>query len=88
MSKAVGLKEQKWCEEREWRKVIELKTGVEVLQHKGKPYCKYYIDKSYLTGITVFAMQESFDNARKEKKELTAFLSDKGYSAKVRVEIL
>lgn len=87
IAKVFCMKELKWRDEQEWRKVFEFKDGVEVLQHNGKPYCKYYIDKSYLTGITVFATQESFDKARKEAKELTSFLSDKGYNAKVRVEI-
>lgn len=88
MSKVLGLKEQKWSEEKEWRKVIEFKDGVEVLRHNGKPYCKYHMDKSCLTGITVFSLQDSIDKAQNEADGLTSFLSEKGYQAKVQVEKL
>lgn len=87
MTKVLGLKEMKWSEEKEWRKVIELKNGVEVLTHNGKPYTKYYLDKTFLTGVTLFCSNNNIDVARNEVNDITNYLSDKGYQVKVRLEV-
>lgn len=88
MTKVLGLKEMKWSEEKEWRKVIELKNGVEVLTHNGKPYTKYYLDKSFLTGVTMFCTSDTADVTRNEVNEIIQYLSDRDYQAIVRLEVL
>lgn len=37
MAKVISLKELKWSQEKEWRKVIEFKEGAELLEFNGKP---------------------------------------------------
>lgn len=88
MAKVICLKEQKWSEEKEWRKVFELKAGdVNIHYLNGKPYVEYYLDKSFLTGITVFCSSVTFDKARKDADEITDFISERGFNADVRVEV-
>ena len=48
MTKVLSLKEKKWSEEKEWRKVIEFKDDVEVLVHNGKPYANSILIKHSL----------------------------------------
>ena len=76
MAKVICLKEQKWSEEKEWRKVHYL---------NGKPYVEYYLDKSFLTGITVFCSSVTFDKARRDADEITDFISERGFNADVKV---
>lgn len=87
MGKVVCLKEQKWSDEKEWRRVIELKPKESVRLFNGKPYMEYYLDKSYLTGITVFCTSDTLDKGRKDADEITNFISERGYKADVKVEI-
>lgn len=85
MDKVVCLKEQRWSEEREWRKVFELKKD-EIHYHEGKPYVKYYLDKHFLTGITVFYKNGGLTEAQKETDDIEKYLSERGYKATVQVE--
>ena len=86
MAKVVSLKESKWSEEKEWRKVIELKKSAEVFEVNGNPYTKFYLDKKFLTGITVFCTQDALEKAQADANEIKEYISKRGYSTKVRVE--
>ena len=88
IAKVFCLKELKWSDEQEWRKVFELKpndTNTHYLN--GKPYVEYYLDNSFLTGITVFCTSETLDKAREDADEIYNYISERGYKADVRVEI-
>ena len=88
IAKVFCLKELKWRDEQEWRKVFELKpndTNIHYLN--GKPYVEYYLDKSFLTGITVFCTSDSLDKAREDAAEIYNYIFERGYKADVRVEI-
>lgn len=88
ITKVFCLKELKWRDEQEWRKVFELKpndTNTHYLN--GKPYVEYNLDKSFLTGITVFCTSESLDKAREDADEIYNYISERGYKADVRVKI-
>ena len=87
MAKVISLKELKWSQEKEWRKVIEFKEGAELLVFNGKPYTKFYLEKKYLTGITVFRTTDSLDKAYSDADEIKEYISKRGYSAKVVVEV-
>ncbi len=87
IAKVISLKESKWSIEKEWRKVIELKECAEVFVFNGKPYIKYYLEKSFLTGITVFCTSDTMDNAKEDASEIIDYISDRGYNAEVRIEI-
>lgn len=87
MTKVLGLKEQQWSEEKEWRKVFELKPKESVLYNNGKPYMEYYLDKSMLTGITVFCSPATFENAQRDADTISRYISERGFDAKVRVEM-
>lgn len=87
MGKVVSLKEEKWNEEKEWRRVFELKPKELIRYFNGKPYMEYYLDKSFLTGITVFCTSDTLDKGRKEADEITNFILERGYKADVKVEI-
>jgi len=86
MAKVICLKEQKWSEEREWRKVFELKKD-EIHYHEGKPYMKYYLDKDLLTGITVFYENGGSAEAQEDAGKIEKYLLERGYNAKVRTEM-
>ena len=87
MTKVLGLKEQQWSEEKEWRKIFELKDKSAIRYHEGKPYVEYYLDKHYLTGITVFCFPELQDYAQNEAIDIQKYISERGYNATVRVEV-
>lgn len=87
MAKVISLKELKWSQEKEWRKVIEFKEGAEVFEFNGKPYTKFYLEKKYLTGITVFRTPDSLDKAYSDADGIKEYISKRGYSAKVMVEM-
>ena len=87
MAKVICLKEQKWSEEKEWRKVFELKPKDSVHYYNGKPYMEYYLDKSTLTGITVFSKKDTLDKAREDVERISHFISDRGYKVGVRFEV-
>ena len=85
--KVFCLKEEKWSEEKEWRRIIELKPNeVNIHYHCGKPYVEYYLDKTTLTGITVFCSSHTLDIAQKNAETIFKYISDRGYKAKVLVE--
>lgn len=87
MQKVFCLKEQKWSDEREWRKVFSLKTDDgSVLYCNGKPYVNYYLDKSLLTGITVFYMDEDYEKAQEDADEIEKYILERGYKTKVKTE--
>lgn len=87
MRKVFCLKEEKWSEEKEWRRIIELKPNeANTHYHCGKPYVEYYLDKTTLTGITVFCSSDTFNEAQKNAETILEYISDKGYKAKVLVE--
>ena len=87
MAKVICLKEQKWSEEKEWRKVFELKPQDSIHYYNGKPYMECYLDKSTLTGITVLSTTGTLDKARVDAESIARFISDRGYKAGVRVEV-
>lgn len=88
MAKVICLKEQKWSEEKEWRKVFELKAGdVNIHYLNGKPYVECSLDKSMLTGITVFCTTDTLDEAKADAEYIDSYISERGYNADVRVEV-
>jgi len=87
MAKVISLKELKWSQEKEWRKVLAFKEGAEVLEFNGKPYTKYFLEKKLLTGITVFCAPDALDKAYDDSNEIKEYISKRGYSAKVMVEV-
>lgn len=87
MRKVFCLKEQQWSEEREWRKVMTLNDNANIHYHNGKPYVEYYLDKKYLTGITVFCTPDTKDNAQKGVEDIRNYIHDRGYKAEVKVEV-
>ena len=87
MRKVFCLKERQWSEEREWRLVFGLNEIANIHYHKGKPYMNYYLDKNMLTGITVFCSHETLENAQKDAEDIADYISERGYNAKVRVEV-
>ena len=88
MTKVLGLKEQQWHEENEWRKVFELKTdNTEIFYHEGKPYVEYFLDKTKLTGITVFCSSSTYDKAQKDADAISRYISERDFDTKVRVEV-
>lgn len=88
MTKVLCLKELKWSDEQEWRKVFELKPNDANIHHfNGKPYIEYHLDKKTLTGITVFCTSETVDKARENAYDISKYILDRGYNANVKVEI-
>lgn len=87
IAKVFCLKEFKWRDEQEWRKVFELKNDTNIHYLNGKPYVEYYLDKSFLTGITVFCTSDIMDKAREDADEINNYISERGYKADVRVEL-
>ena len=88
MQKVFCLKEKQWSDEREWRLVFELKHDDSNIRYQnGKPYIEYYLDKSLLTGITVICSKDNKDQAQKDAYDIKKYVSDRGYNAKVRVEV-
>lgn len=88
IAKVFCMKEFKWRDEQEWRKVFELKANDTKIHFlNGKPYVEYYLDKSFLTGVTVFCTSDTLDKAREDADEINRFISERGYKADVRVEI-
>lgn len=76
MAKVVCLKEQKWSEEKEWRKVFELKPDDAQIHYRNeKPYVEYYLDKAALTGITVFCSSDTKDKAQEDAREIKDYIS-------------
>ena len=57
-----------------------------VPEYCGKPYVEYYLDKTTLTGITVFCSSETLDTAQENADSIFKYISDRGYNAKVLVE--
>ena len=88
IAKVFCMKEVKWMDEQEWRKVFELKANDTKIQNlNGKPYLEYYLDKAFLKGVTVYCTSDTLDKARKDADEIHNFISERGYKAGVRVEI-
>ena len=87
MAKVVCLKERKWSEEKEWRKVFEMKPKESIHYYNGKPYMEYYLDKSFLTGVTVFCTSDTLSKAREDVKEINNYISERGYKADTCFEI-
>lgn len=87
MTKVFCLKERQWSEEREWRLVFGLNDNANIQYHNGKPYVEYYLDKTKLTGITVFCTAGTLDEAQKDADDIADYISEKGYNAKVKVEV-
>ena len=88
IAKVFCIKELKWRDEKEWRKVFELRPEKAIIHYLNeKPYVEYHLDKSFLTGITVFCTSDTLDNARKDADEIVHYISERGYKADVRVEI-
>jgi hypothetical protein len=88
MSKVVSVKEEKWNEEREWRKLVQFKNNKpHIHYYQGKPYMNFYLYKNMLTGITVFSSKKNKDQAQKDANDIKKYVSDRGYNANVRVEV-
>ena len=89
MSKVVSVKEEKWKEEKEWRKVIQYKNNeAHIYYYQGKPYVHFFLEKTKLTGITVFCSNDNKDQAQRDADDIRKYISERGYKAKVIVEIL
>ena len=89
MQKVFCLKEQKWSNEMEWRKVFPLKADDDSIQYlKERPYVEYYLDKELLTGITIFCLNETLDKAQNDANTIKIFIAERGYKAKVRIETI
>ena len=86
MTKVLGLKEQQWSEEMEWRKVFTFKKDSEIHHYEGKPYIEYYLDKHFLTGITVFYKNGGLEEAQSYADDIKKYILERGYNAKVRIE--
>lgn len=86
MTKVLGLKEQQWSEEMEWRIVFELKNKDDIKYHEGKPYLEYFLDKQLLTGITVFYTHGCMDEVRRDADDIQKYILERGYKAKVEIE--
>ena len=87
MGKVFCVKEKKWSEEKEWRKVMQLNDEAKILYNNGKPYVEYYLDKEKLTGITVICSPDTIDKAKKDADDIRYYINDRGYKAEVKVEI-
>ena len=87
MAKVICLKEQKWSEEMEWRKVIEMKPNESIHYYNGRPYMEFYLDKSTLTGITVFCTTGTQDKAKVDAESIAYYITERGYNIDVRVEV-
>ena len=87
IKKVLGMKEEKWSEEKEWRIAPELKNVSEILYFNGKPYVKYFLDKEKLKGITIFCTYDTMAKAREDAGEIRKYISERGYNAKVNVRI-
>lgn len=87
IAKVFCMKELKWKDEQEWRKVLELKSNESIHYYNEKPYMEYYLDKSTLTGITVFCTTYTLDKAKTDATSLTNYITERGYNAEVRVEV-
>jgi hypothetical protein len=88
IAKVFCLKELKWRDEQEWRKVFELKPN-DAKNHylNSNPYVEYYLDKSMLKGITVFCTTITQDKAKVDSESIAHFITERGYNAEVRVEV-
>jgi hypothetical protein len=87
MRKVFCLKEQQWNEEREWRLVFGLNENTDIHYHNRKPYVEYYLDKTKLTGITVFCTAGTLDEAQIDADDINEYILERGYNAKVNVEV-
>lgn len=87
IAKVFCMKELKWRDEQEWRKVLELKSNESIHYYNGKPYMEYYLDKSTLTGITVYCTTDTMDKAKADATSLTHYITERGFNAEVRVEV-
>lgn len=87
MRKVFCLKEQQWSDEREWRLVFGLNDNANIHYHKGKPYVEYYLDKKYLTGITVFCTPDAIGKAENDADDIRGYIHDRGYKDNVKVEV-
>ena len=88
MGKVFSVKEEKWSKEKEWRKVFLLKpNGDNTHYFNEKPYIKFYLNKTTLTGITVFCSAKTLGEAQKDADDIADFITERGYNAKVRVEL-
>lgn len=87
MGKVFCLKEQQWNQEREWRLVFGLNDNANIHYYNGKPYVEYYLDKKYLTGITVFCTPDAVDKAENDADDISGYIHDRGYKDNVKVEV-
>ena len=88
IAKVFAMKEEKWSEEKEWRRVVELKDDSEILYFNGKPYVKSYLDKEKLEGKTIVCTYDTMAKARGDAVEIRKYILERGYNAKVNVRIL
>ena len=86
MTKVLGLKEQQWSKEMEWRKVFEFKKQADIHYHDGKPYIEYYLDKQFLTGVTVFYTNGCLYEAQNDADNIQKYISEREYNARVKIE--
>lgn len=87
IGKVFCLKEQKWSEEREWRLVFGLNDSDNIHYHNRKPYVECYLDKSMLTGITVFCTSDTLDKSKDDAGSIAHYISERGYNAIVKVKV-
>lgn len=86
IAKVFCMKELKWRDEQEWRMVLGVNDNV-IHYYDGKPYVEYFLDKTELTGITVFCTNGNLKAAQNDASEIECYISERGYNADVRVEL-
>lgn len=52
-----------------------------------KPYVEYYLDKKYLTGITVICSPNTKGGAQKNADDISNYISERYFDALVGVEV-
>lgn len=87
IQKIFVLKEYKWHNEKEWRKVVFLvESSPEVMWTPGKdsrPYKNVYYPKEALTGVTVFSKSLFYKPSKKYVEEVRDYLSLKGFNVPI-----
>ena len=88
MGKVFSMKEQQWSDEREWRRVMSLKDKDKIRYYNGKPYVEYYLDKKYLTGISVFCSPSDLNKAKQDADGIADYIFERGYKAEVKIKVV
>ena len=49
---------------------------------------EYYFDKEFLTGITIFCLNETLDKVQNDAHTIIKFIAERGYKVNVRIETI